>query len=249
MSVQKTTRWILQGVLVYVLFVLTISLAIYAINLKQRFKAAGLLRDVTTLRVGQSTEAEVQRIISRYGGGPSQSSGVCGRVEAAYNVWTGNQTVGRVARAVPVLSRVGLHQWGVAATILVQGQAVCYVSYNFGMQDSNGGLPSSVESILLPTGKIYEPVAEHPGYKVGIRDLWDGHRLRSEVTPEASEEQRRRALSYDLSCVTRIRGCQQRCEIAPLVWRDAYWELQKASLSLPIEETSNPRCRFAQKTP
>jgi hypothetical protein len=245
MSVPKTTRWILQGVLVYVLFVLTISLAIYAINLIQRFKAEGLLRDVTTLRVGQSTEAEVRRIISRYGGGPSQTSGVCGRVEAAYNVWTGNQTLGRVARAVPVLSRVGLRQWGVAATILLQGQTVCYVSYNFGMQDSKGGLPSSVESILLPTGKIHEPVAEHPGYKVGIRDLWDGHRLRSEVTPEASEEQRRHALS----CVTRIRGCQQRCEIAPLVWRDAYWERQKASSSLPIEETSDPRCRFAQKTP
>ena len=197
MSVPKTARWILQGVLVYVLFVLTISLAIYAINVKQRSKAEGLLRDVTTLRVGQSTEADVRRVISRYGGGPTQASGVCGSVDAGYNVWTGNQTLGRVARAVPVLSRVGLHQWGVAAEILLQGQTVCYVSYNFDMQDSKGGLRSSVESILLPTGKIHEPVAEHPGYKVGIGDRWDGHRLRSEVTPEASEEQRQHALTYD----------------------------------------------------
>ena len=30
---------------------------------------------------------------------------------------------------------------------------------------------------------------------------------------------------------------------------DAYWERQKASLSLPIEEASDPRCRFAQNTP
>jgi len=72
-------------------------------------------------------------------------------------------------------------------------------------------------------------------------------RITGEVNPpEATEEERRRAFTYDFSCVTRFRGCRQPCEIAPLVWQDVYQQSLNSGWTTLVEEASDPHCKFAQ---
>lgn len=249
MACPRIARWILNGVFVYLLLVLTIFLVVFAINFRHRHKAEGLLRDLGTLRVGQSTAGDVQQIMDRYGGGPNHSSAnVCPLADSAQGVSTDNQPINRLAQSVPVLGRVGLRRWGVVATILLQGGTVCYLSYDIVMEDPKGEWTWMIRTTALPAGKIDVPNPEHPGYRVRTQDLRNLRILDSKVTTESSEEERQHTFKFDLSCVTKIRGCRQRCEIAPLIWHDVYLASQKASWTLPVEETSDPRCNRAQST-
>src|SRR5690242_7223960 len=96
-------RWVLQGFISFALLILTILLAVFIVNVRYRCKAEGLLRDVQTLRVGQSTRADVQRIMSRNGGSASQSyASFCAPMDGAYDVSIGSQTIARVEQSIPV---------------------------------------------------------------------------------------------------------------------------------------------------
>lgn len=239
-------RWILQGVFVFAVLMLTIVLTIFAVNFTCRKKAESLLKDIRTLRVALSTTADVERIMTRHGGSPSQSyASFCTPMDVAYDVWTGSRAINRLERSVPILSRFGLRQWGTGATVILRGGRVCYLRYGVGMEDPNGVWEWGVESILLRSDVSGE---EHHGYKVGTRDDRGVRKLRSELTPEATEDERRRAFTYDFSCVTRFRGCQQRCEIAPLVWKDVYQQSLNSGWTMPLEETSDPHCKIAENT-
>jgi hypothetical protein len=247
MHLPPFVRGILQGLFVFAVLMLTIFLTIFAVNFTYRKKAEGLLKDIRTLRAAQSTKADVERIMSRHGGSPSQSyASFCTPIDGAYDVWTGSQGINRLERDIPILRRFGLRQWGTGATVVLRRGRVCYLHYGVGMEDPNGQWQWSVESNLMPDRQSDVFGDEQPRYKVGTRDYKGVRRLRSELTPEATEEERRRAFTYDFSCVTRFRGCRQPCEIAPLVWQDVYQQNLNSGWTTPVEEVSDPHCKFAE---
>lgn len=249
MGIPPFARGILQGVFVFAVLMLTIVLTIFAVNFTYRKKAEGLLKDIRTLRVDLSTTADVERIMTRHGGSRSPPYASFGTpMGGAYDVWTGSRAINQLERSVPILSRFGLRQWGTGATVILRGGRVCYVRYGVGMEDPRGVWEWGVESILLPKGRSDVAGEEHRGYKVGTRDDRGVRRLRSELTPEATEDERRRAFTYDFSCVTRFRGCRQPCEIAPLVWKDVYQQSFGSGWTMPLEETSDPHRKIAENT-
>jgi hypothetical protein len=71
--------------------------------------------------------------------------------------------------------------------------------------------------------------------------------VEGQLSREATEEERRIAFTYDLSCVTRFRGCQGRCEIAPLLWKAVYQKSLKYGWAMPPEETNDPHCKVAER--
>ncbi len=240
-------RGILQGLFAFAVLMLTIFLAILAVNYTYRKNAEGLLKDIRTLRTAQSTKEDVERIISRHGGSPSHSyASFCTPIDGAYVVGTGSQGINRLERVIPILRRFGLRQWSTGATVVLRGGRVCYLHYRVGMEDPNGQWVWSVESNLMPDRQSDVSGHEQRTYKVGTRDYKGVRSLRSELTPEATEEERRRAFTYDFSCVTRFRGCRQPCEIAPLVWRDVDEQNLNSGWTTPVEEANDPHCNFAE---
>jgi hypothetical protein len=252
MDIPPIARWILQGVFVFAALILTISLTLLAANFVHKRRAEGILKDIRTLRAVQSTTADVQRIMNRHGGGPSQAyASFCDPADGAYSVGTASQTISWLDRSVPVLRRFGLRQWDAQATVILRGGRVCYLNYSVSMEDPEDEWLWRVESSLLPDAhsdsSIYAD--EHWGYKVGIRDYKGVRALRSKLTLEATEDERYKAFAFDFSCVTRFRGCRQPCEIAPLLWQDVYQLSLKSVFIIPVEEATDPHCKFAEKTP
>jgi hypothetical protein len=241
-------KWILQGFGIFAFIVCMTSLAIYAINFRSRLRAEALLRDVRALRVEQSTTEQVKQMMIRHGGSPSNSyASFCEPRDGAYDVWTGSVTIYRISQALPVLERLGLHPWGTAATVVLRNGRACFVTYGFGMMAPRGDWQWEIQTRLMPTRTIDASSTTLSGYKSGTRDFKGVRWLRSELTPAATEEERRRAFSYDFSCLTRFTGCRQRCEVAPLVWLDVYGDSLRSNWRMPAEETNDPRCKLLEQ--
>lgn len=250
MNIPPVARWFMQGFVVYVLLVTLVWLTIVVVNFTSRIRAESLLKDIQTLRAEQSTTADVQRIMSLHGGGPSRSSyaSFCTPMDGAYDVWTGNRTIYWFERSVPILGRLGLRPWGTSATVVLRAGRVCYLDYSVGMEDPYGQWNWVIETRLLPKEQINAFWEEHPSFKVSTRDFKGARRLRSELASDATDEERRLAFAYDFSCVTRFRGCRQRCEIAPLLWQAEYRQSLNTGWAMPLEETTDPRCKSAKQS-
>jgi len=249
MSRSPIVRWILQGFVAFALLAFSVVLTVFIVNVTYRYRAESLLSDLQTLRVGKSTTADVQRIMNRHGGSTSPSyPSFCTPIDGAYDVWIGSQPIARLAQSIPFLRRFGLRPWGTAATVVLREGRVCFLSYSLAMEDPKGNWEWQIESTLLPEQMNEVLGTEHHGYRTGTQDIRNFRILRSEVTPQATEEQRREAFTYDLSCVTSFRGCRGRCQIAPLVWEKVYRESINEGGKMPLEETSDPHCKFAEST-
>jgi hypothetical protein len=250
MNIPPVARWFIQGVVIFALLVTMVWLTIVTVNFTSKIRAESLLKDIQTLRAEQSTTADVQRIMSLHGGGPSRSSyaSFCTPMDGAYDVWTGNQAVYWFERSVPILGRLGLRPWGTSATVVLCEGRVCYLHYSVGMEDPNGHWNWVIETRLLPKEQINGFGEEHPSVKVSTRDYKGARRLQSELASDATDEERRLAFAYDFSCVTRLRGCRQRCEIAPLLWQAEYQQSLNTGWTMPLEETTDPHCKFAKQS-
>lgn len=249
MGAPPIARWFLQGVVILALLLVLVSLTLFAANFLYRTKAENLLRDIQTLRLEESTTKDVERIMSRDGGGPSPSSyaSFCAPMSGAYDVWIGGRTIYWLELTLPTLRRLGPRPWVSSATVVLREGRVCYLHYGIGMEDPNGQWQWAVETSLLPEEQILGLDREHPSFKASTRDFKGARRLTGELSREATEEERRIAFTYDFSCVTRFRGCQGRCEIAPLLWKAVYQKSLNSGWAMPPEETNDPHCKVAEQ--
>jgi len=244
MHIPSFARSILQGFLVFAALVCVIFLAILTINFTFRRRAEKLLEDIRTLRPGQSTRADVERIMWQHGGGPSgATASFCSPSDGAYGVWVGSQTLNRIGRSAPLLRYLGLRQWGTTGTVILREGQVCFVQYAVGMAGPIGKLDWNIDTELLPDEDIDISMGQPARYKVNTRDYKGVRRVHSELTPKATAEERRRAFTYDFSCLTSMRGCQQPCEFSPLVWQDIYLQSLQSGYALPAEEMNAVECK------
>jgi hypothetical protein len=196
-----------------------------------RHQAEALLREVRTIKVGESTTADVLRIVQHYPAAPPGSASSCAS-DQSYSIRIANDVVNRLGLAVPWLRILGARPSGAVAMFLLKKGHVCYSSYEFGAAVSDLELEAQV------TERFFDCDVDATEYPEACYWVAEGaSRLRRTLTAELSNlaraQDRQHVFGFDLSCLTSIRGCQQLCEMNPSAWSDVLVQGKKHGWRLP----------------
>lgn len=229
-------RWLVGSVFVVAAVLLCL---IFAIQSGNRRKAENLLRDIQTIHVGKSTTEDVINLLRNYRDtGYPASSSMCPSADSSYSVRIANDSLNQLGMKFPKLRKVGLKPWGVVAMFLLERGKVCYFQYSFGLMRSNQWKELIVEVAAPPTLPDEEFEPYFPRY-LGGKSI----HFTTLIYPEATLDQRRRAFDLDFSCLTRVGGCTNACEMMPSAWPDYLKEAREAGTNLPADELADPRCQ------
>jgi hypothetical protein len=254
----KDFRWlhVLSRTLFAILgLTLVFVLAGYAINFHTRKRAERLLRDLQTLKIGTSTAEDAMQIVTRYGGAEIGGNpdprdvapwgvGPCSGPHQRYGIRVAPDLTNRTVLAVPILQRLGLSIWGVAATIDVKdGKVLCF-SQNAGFQRLDGHqLEARAE--MIPEALPFDAGQAYAVHSHFIRHYI--HEITASVLPDASVDEKTRAFRVELACVTSLSGCVYPCQLAPSVWEDLSERASKDGWT--IEGENDPRCQQLLRRP
>lgn len=227
-----------------ILVVVAAECVSYAANLWAVENAKDLLRDVRGVKLGITTDEEVQRIVRRYGGNVGSRFGT-ERCESFAPRWK--------PYAVDVESKV-LHSLGQRDLFLGRfGATTWRVSASFGIDDQ-GRLScvdyqvrsAPIRSDSVRVSAIYSrpySASDTTAYDVGFRDVHYVRNLSAAATTNASAERQERIFDFDLDCLARIGGCSAVCEIMPSAWIDYQQKARENGWAVPTDEASDSRCR------
>jgi len=208
---QRLLRWTAVPL---VLLLLAFGLAIYAFAI--RASAKSILKDVSALRVGVSSTAEVEAVAARH---PSSlrelhcDTQKCFVAFEVYNTW--------------------LHR------LKLEPMAKFWASV-----EADSGTVNSVEVMLsrdtgafptFPSAGITREYRDIPSFMVKFASppYWfpspvGKPYLDVELTAQASATQREHAYAYSLDCLTKLGGgCDLPCDYLPLAWHDWQAKLEK----------------------
>ncbi|SRR6266581_1255543 len=230
--------WIVGGA---VLLVLSAEILIYAANLRTRHQAEALLRDVRRIRVGESTTADVLRIVRHYPGALPGSASSCAADES-HSIRIANDIINRFGFAAPALRILGARPSGVVVMFLLKKGQVCYMSYVFGAGVSDLDLEAEMTERFFDCDVNATEYSRDACYSVAEGGIRRTRRLSAEVSNLASAQERQHAFDFDLSCLTSIRGCEKLCVMNPSVWRDEVAKARKEGWTLRPEDINDPRC-------
>lgn len=224
-----------------VVFLAALSqLAVAVSNHRTKRRAESLLNSMRALKLGQSTMQEVQPILQSFNAQESGYDSGCPTADAAYSIRISNDAIGYLGLHVPVLRRAGIRPWGVVALLTVARGRLCSFLYGAAWVSNEPGAEKKVTTFMEPVGTA---TISHPNYRIDYYSSSHGLRgLRAILTPQSTEEETKRAFTYDLSCFATFHGCQLFCQIVPLVSKDAFERHQLEGLPAPAEEAGDPRC-------
>ena len=197
------------------------SLAAFFLNLHTQREMEALLLATRAIRVGESTTADVQRIVERFGGETDKRlyASNCPSADAAYDVRLAATPLNRIGWTIPFARRLGFRPWGVGAVFLLQQGHVCYAQYSAVVERAVGEPILMVSTTALPIGSMsFDP--KYPHYGIGVRLHRGACRLRIEVGPEAMPTEQQHSFALNFSCVTSVRGCREVSQLAPVAWAD-----------------------------
>jgi hypothetical protein len=230
-----------------ILFVVAAECASYVANFRAASRAKGLLRDVSAMKLGITTDEEVQRIVRRYGGNVGSRFGM-ERCESFAPRWV-PYTVDVESK---VLNSLGERDLLHGTALRHFGASMWRVSASFGIDD-RGRLScveyqvrsEPVDSDFVRVSAIYSlpySASDTTAYDVGFRDVHYVRNLSAAATTNASVEQQERIFDFDLDCLARIGGCRAVCEIMPSAWLDYYRTVRENSSAVPAGELNDPQC-------
>lgn len=216
-------------------------------NSRAQEQAQALLRDVRALRVGESTEGDVQRIVQRYGG---ETSGYlfagCPNSDKkhALAILSGGvkgHTGSIIMLRTVLLQLFGYPLWEVSADFTMDHGHLCSAHYHLSTSPVGGPLSSSL-SLFVNYDALLSIPDDSP-YYISVRHIENSTEYWVRLTSNATDDQKRHAFDFDLSCLNRFGGCQTGCEIMPSVWLDYQEQARAQGSPLPDDEKNNPRCR------
>ena len=218
---------------------LTAECLIFIINLRAERRAAALFQEVRSLRVGESTDADVKEIVDRYGGEAGLlPSGFCQSPDNSHSVEIRSEGLNWLGEKAAWLRPFGNRVWSISVTIVMSRGRVCWVSSWVRAYAWKAPQEVEAESNL---------VLGHPGdqsYSVSVGVQRDISSIRVEVFPTwATAEQTLHASDFDLSCLARFGGCHAPCELLPSAWLDYQAEAREKGWSLPPDEMNDARCK------
>jgi hypothetical protein len=211
-------------------------------NLRAERKAASLLRDLRKVQIGESTEIDVQHILGSYGLQQwGVTSGFCKSADAGYAAVVRNDALDRLGLRSSALRPFGNRAWSAEAVVLTDHDRVCAVLYFLRALRSDGVREVSVH--VYDQQNLSNPFYRQPPYDVSARVYKDSLDFTTRLTIDSTNDQRQHALDFDLSCLSRVGGCRQPCELMPSVWLDYQRRARAEGLALPPDEFSDPRCK------
>lgn len=176
-------------------------------------------RDLTQLlrqlQVGQTTEADIKKIASKYGGKyfpPTEATQYSLPQPAHYHFEISSPyvTVGESTHAFP-----GLRLWTISAYLYVEDGSLASLSSSQHISRSDDfNLSTNVELTRTnnPTG-LYDfgPYYVYEAHITGPA----GERFGVKLSSEATADERRKAFDFNFSCLTQLRECRHVCEMMP----------------------------------
>jgi len=221
------------------LAMLAAGCAISAVNLHKERTAEALLRDTSSLKVGESPEKDVQRVVARYHGYSTPSTGLCGP-DKPYSASVSNPDLNWLGGMSPSLRPFGNRYWMVDISFGIAGGRLCAVVYYIRALRADG----EYEVLVKVSDEVFpSPLYSPPPYQISAQTFKNFLRFNVYLTTAATPDERQRALGFDLSCLTRHNGCSSGCEIVPEAWIDLQKNAHPEGQALPVEEINNPKCK------
>ena len=207
---RRLLRWIAAPlVLLFVAF----GLAIYAFAI--RASAKSILKDVSALRVGVSSIAEVEALAARHEGALQErhcDNQKCIISFDVYNTWLHRLKLEPIARFRAAVGADG-GTVNFIEVMLSRDTRAFPTSDSAGITEEYQSVPKHLGNgstpywFPTPVGKPYITVA---------------------LTTQASVAQRQHAYAYSLECLTKLGGgCDLPCDYLPVAWHDWQTELEE----------------------
>jgi hypothetical protein len=226
-------------------------------NLRTRRKAEALLASMRTLEIGKTTIQDAQHILTSYKADKTRTN--CSVPGIGYSILLSNGVFGRLGLEHPSLLRMGVRPLGVAATMSFAGERLCEFRYLPSATLAGSQLPwkddmlTAQPAVEISVGTAIEMTTHnegspHENYTISyfqnlLRSQSGGTRLALRVTASrnATPTELQRALTFDLSCFTSLRGCRTFCQMMPLVTADALQRHKAEGMPIPEIGLQEPK--------
>ena len=225
-----------------VLSVTLVELGVYIANLKTQRREDALLKRIENFRIGETTWDESQPIRIAYGAITDQGS-TGPMPERLYSILVVNSLVNRMAFKFRRLWPLGLRPSGVELDLRYREEKLSYLRYTFFTAAlSPSGRPRILTAEVRLQQRGDQPFQDHGDYHIGAgpKNSWTFGKqgetdqiLVAFVTPEATDEERKAAFGFDLSCMSALGGCRALCEMMPSVWKEALRRYCQLRLKIP----------------
>lgn len=241
----RLSLWTLA--LLFLLLVTAIAAMTWTAHQNRR-RAEELLSDIQSLRIGESSATDALRIVHKYESERDQAfrggRSYCGSNSASYTMTITNNYGGQklsawlpespwlgsvFASIYEVAARLAPPIWWLRAWMAVEDARVVCTDFRLTVVRSDSWfLFAGVETHppWPPSGQLDQPQKAYlgptnaPSYEIiPIHVTGPGEAFRIGITHHATLEERSRAFSIDLDCLTRVFGeCRHPCEMMPAAW-------------------------------
>ena len=215
-----------------------------------RWRAERLLGDIRALRLGKSSWADAQKIMTRWGAW-GHYDGSCTQARCSYKITLRSfECALCVYRPVQILVSLATRDAYIEADLevingIIWGKDFAVQVDVFGniLKGDNGyGLIASARTVWRTASFHGYDFANHPDYVV-VRGNCEGcESVHSKFTPFVDPSIARDLLDFNLDCVTRLFECRDRVDIMPWVWRQVEAEEQQREAAREANpESHRPR--------
>ena len=198
------------------------------------------MNDVRSLRLEESTAADIVSIVEKYHGGENGGSDSrCAPYDSSYFVRVANDSINSIGLRFPFLRFAFKPQGVVAVFILNRGRLRC-MSYTVGSYPPHDWKELMVEAQALPEVQgISWPLSRPFDVEYVGGNVWH---FRTNLKPGARPEELRLAFDFDLSCLGRFGGCVAACELMPAAWTEYEKKAEERGSEIPRHELNDKRC-------
>ena len=199
-------------------------------------RAEALEAELQKLTVGRSDYKAARVIATKFGAIPFENyqddSCTYGYFESCHYMIPSNRNREMMQELLlrhPSLRHLGLHDWSGSARIYIEHGIVQQYAFMILYKTSDGhsrGLAAE-EGETLPKDRDVQARMSN-SYSVERNGVLGGRPndpaffLESSLTPAATPTERQRAWHFEFSCLSRLQGCGEICEVMPDAWRDFY---------------------------
>ena len=126
---------------------LLMQLILFEANMRTRRRAESLLLSMKKLKVGTTTIADVQPLLSSFNATKFSWRSNCPSGDSDYDISVTNALIDRLGDYHPVLLRAGIRPGGVGAVLSFKGDRLCGFSYSVGTLLSGSQYPLQIPSL------------------------------------------------------------------------------------------------------
>ena len=168
-----------------------------------REAAKALLRDVGGIRVGEATYAEAVKLSTKYAVYRTAASEPCSPTMCNYSFGFDNEWLSRLHLVPGTVLTVQVY---------VSDGKVTWIELMMGTSGIGGAIAVVQEFPSLKTGPHFAA-----GGKVVTHNPWHALQTNVQFTADAPTIDKERALAFNLSCLTKLGGCEFSEEMLPQV--------------------------------